>query len=197
MAREAAGIGEDDVGDARRAGVGNMSGAADGSGGSESEGFGESPAGVEGAAAAEGDARDVIRFDVGQERSQIADWLHRGTREPLASMGLYHYSMYVYTKQRKASEVDGRDFSTYVFADTHPQAAYRVQKLRVEEPFRVPRLFGFTMPVAESNAELNAMYKQALLRPLRVWRQGKEGDAFETMVDGRGSFTGPFEEWYG
>ena len=153
----------------RSEGFRSESDSEDSAGRSEDEGAGGSQAGVEGAHADGGDTRDMIRFDVGRERSQIVDWLHRGAREPLASMGLYHYSMYVYTVQRKASEVDGRDFSVYVFADTHPEAAYRVQKLRVEEPFRVPRLFGFTMPVAESNVELNAMCKQALLRPLRAW----------------------------
>ena len=34
------------------------------------------------------------------------DWLHRGDREPLKSMGMYHYAMYVYTAQGKDARCD-------------------------------------------------------------------------------------------
>mgnify|MGYP003318362655 CR=1 FL=1 len=36
-----------------------------------------------------------IGFEVSAERNQCVDWLHSGSREPLASMGMYVYCMYV------------------------------------------------------------------------------------------------------
>ena len=90
------------------------------------------------------------------------DWLHRGDREPLKSMGMYHYAMYVYTAQANPLHFDPQDFETYAFADTHPAAASRVQKLRVGAPFRVPKFFGFTMPSKEKEAEVNALFKSVI-----------------------------------
>ena len=87
-------------------------------------------------------------IDVGQQRTQQFDWLFRGDREALASMGLMHYSMFVYTihAPRGSSAAPADDFATFRFADTHPDCANRVQKLRVGEMCRVPRLCGFTIP---------------------------------------------------
>ena len=42
---------------------------------------------------------------------------------------MYHYAMYVYTAQGNPLHFDAQDFETYAFADTHPAAASRVQKL--------------------------------------------------------------------
>ena len=38
-------------------------------------------------------------FRVAPEHDLKTNWLHRGDREPLKSMGIYHYAMYVYTAQ--------------------------------------------------------------------------------------------------
>ena len=98
-----------------------------------------------------------VRFEVGEQSNQVTDWLPRGAREPLASMGMYHYAMFVYSTHADAFAFDAEDFVTYRFAESHPEAKRRVQKLRVEQVFRVPRLFGFTMPTAERDPETNAM----------------------------------------
>ena len=82
-------------------------------------------------------------------------------------MGIYHYAMFVYSVRGNPLHVDPDDFYTYPFAEAHPQYKYRVQKLRVEECFRVPRLCGFTMP-SVNDVEGQAMFKSVLLRPLRV-----------------------------
>ena len=49
----------------------------------------------EDATATDGDERAVpeLRFDVSNESNQCLDWLHRGNREPLASMPLYVLSL--------------------------------------------------------------------------------------------------------
>ena len=92
------------------------------------------------------EAEELVQFVAVSEQSQRLDWLHRGAREPLASMGFYHYSMFVYTAHVMAETVPGDDFEVYLFADTHPSAAFRVQKLRLDQACKVPRLSGFTMP---------------------------------------------------
>jgi hypothetical protein len=94
-----------------------------------------------------------MRMVATTEQSQRQDWLHRGGREPLASMGLYHYAMFVYTARVTAATVPPDDFETYLFAESHPSALYRVQKLRIDEACRVPRLFGFTMPRFDASEE--------------------------------------------
>ena len=105
---------------------------------------------------------------VAPDRSMKQDWLHRGDREPLASMGLYHYAMFVYSTQLPAKSVAADDFFTYRFGDGHPDADRRVQKLRVHELCRVPKVMGFTMPRedgASADRFRNAMFKSALFRP--------------------------------
>ena len=39
------------------------------------------------------DAQHVNEVHVSMTRGQQTDWLCRGSREPLASMGIYHYAM--------------------------------------------------------------------------------------------------------
>eukprot|EP00959_Pyramimonas_sp_CCMP1952_P167385 3498362-Pyramimonas_sp.AAC.1 len=87
-------------------------------------------------------------------------------------MGMYHYAMYVYTAKANPLHFDAGDFETYRFADTHPAALSRVQKLRVGAPFRVPKFFGFTMPSKEKDAEVNALFKSVLFRPLTPAEKG-------------------------
>ena len=68
--------------------------------------------------------------------------------EPLASMPLYVYAMYVYSAYGDPAKHSPNDYEVYRFAETHPSAGKRVQKLRIDECFKVPRIFGFTMPAA-------------------------------------------------
>ena len=134
-------------------------------------------------------------------RSQKLDWLHRGTCEPLASMGLLHYSMFVYTANVEASKVSEQDFLLYRFAETHPDCARRVQKLRLGEMYRVPRLFGFTMPRFDGSEEdkfRNASFKSVLMRPCAAPRDRytDELEPYMSLVDSQGSFGGPWLEWF-
>ena len=138
------------------------------------------------------------------------DWLHRGTREPLASMGILHYGMFVYTVHapRGAAAAPPDDFSTFRFADTHADCATRVQKLRVDEMFRVPRISGFTMPRfdgSEVDRFRNALFKSVLLRPVHMPRDPDPLDACDDspdlvapylgMVNSLGDFVEPWLAW--
>ena len=136
-----------------------------------------------------------VGFEVTAERNQCIDWLHRGYREPLASMGIYVYCMYVYTAHADPGTYDPQDFYVYRFADTHPGAGQRVQKLRVNEMFKVPRLFGFTMPRQDSEPEKNALFKSVLFKPVFA-EVHDQVEAFRTLVDERGYFQGPWEQWF-
>ena len=106
---------------------------------------------------------DGVRICLGQPVRQWDNYLLRSCREPLASMGLFHYSMYVYA--RKGCQLL-EDFATYLYADPHPLARQEVQKLRVDECFRVPRVFGMTMSQEAVEPEQNAMVKIVLFMPL-------------------------------
>eukprot|EP00973_Karenia_brevis_P064502 8961851-Karenia_brevis.AAC.1 len=83
-----------------------------------------------------GQQTHTFGFEVSSERNQVVDWLHRGRREPLASMGMYVYSMYVYSAHLDPDAYTDNDFAVYRFADTHPSAGKRVQKLRIDEMFK-------------------------------------------------------------
>ena len=149
-------------------------------------------------AGAEESSGQVVGFTARSAQSQIFDWLHRGSREPLASMGVAHYAMYVHTRSQKASSVPANDFETYLFDDTHPACARRVQKLRVRECWKIPRLFGFTMPCEAADPFRNALFKSVLFRPATP--SAEQADDRVTpllhMVDIRGEFQGPWAEWY-
>jgi len=140
---------------------------------------------------------DELRFVSTPERSARKDWLHRGSREPLASMGLYHYEMYVYTVNMQASCVPPDCFECYVFADTHPDCARRVQKLRLHEAYKVPRLNGVTMPRFEEDPLRNAMLKSMLFRPaFGGVRANDEVTPYEGFVDHAGDFQHTWLMWY-
>ena len=94
---------------------------------------------------------------------QWDSYLLRGSREPLASMGMYQYAMYVYSRKASHSK---EDFATYFYADPHPHVRSQVQKLRVDECFRVPRLFGMTLSPQVKDPERNALLKLVLFMPL-------------------------------
>ena len=149
---------------------------------------------------------------LGGQKSHDYDWLHRGTREPLASMGILHYGMFVYTVHapRGAAAAPPDDFSTFRFADTHDDCAVRVQKLRVDEMFRVPRLCGFTMPRfdgSEVDKFRNALFKSVLLRPVHMPRDPDPIDGEQAapdldlvapyldMVNSMGDFVEPWLAW--
>ena len=146
---------------------------------------------------------DVV-VDLARNRSQQFDWLHRGTREPLASMGMTHYSMFVYTTHapRGSAAAPPDDFATFRFIDTHPQCAFRVQKLRVSEMCRVPRLCGFTMPRfdgSEVDRFRNTLFKSVLLRPCQMSREHGCDDLVEpyiALVDSFGDFVEPWLAWF-
>ena len=149
---------------------------------------------------------------LGGQKSHDYDWLHRGTREPLASMGILHYGMFVYSVHapRGAAAAPPDDFSTFRFADTHDDCAVRVQKLRVDEMFRVPRLCGFTMPRfdgSEVDKFRNALFKSVLLRPVHMPRDPDPIDGeraapdldlvapYLGMVNSMGDFVEPWLAW--
>ena len=143
-----------------------------------------------------------LRMIATTEQSQRQDWLHRGRREPLASMGLYHYAMFVYTAHVSAATVPPDDFETYLFAESHPSAMHRVQKLRINEACRVPRLFGFTMPrfgASEEDTFRNTLFKSVLLRPWSPCpgpRSRDEVAACMAVVDEDGKFERPWLTWF-
>ena len=128
-----------------------------------------------------------VVFDCQVTSNQRTDWLHRGDDEPLASMGIYHYSMYVYTCNGDPFKIDPLDSFSFPFAATHPQCRHRVQKLRLSEPFRVPRLFGFTMP-SSNDPERQAMFKSILFRALRGCEARDEVRSFMCLVNDCGLF---------
>ena len=112
------------------------------------------------------------------------------------------YAIYVYAAWQDPSIFHARDFLVYRFADTHPQARYRVQKLRVFESFRIPRLFGLTLsPPLDPNGkpvEENAMYKSVLFRPLHASENPDNSpvEDYMALVDHKGSFVQPWRVWF-
>ena len=91
--------------------------------------------------------------------------------------------------------MDPSDFFTYPFADSHPECRWRAQKLRVSEVYRVPRLFGFSMP-SSNDQEAQGMFKSVLFRPLRVCRLGDDVEPFMSTVDDIGRFAPAWRAWY-
>jgi hypothetical protein len=128
------------------------------------------------------------------------NWLLRGSREPLSSMGLYHYTMYVHTQYARDP---APDFATYLYADLHPLCARHVQKLRVDEAFRVPRLNGFYFPAQGTNPEMNAMMKTLLFRPLALSPSAVDYgetailDMIGDCLDAGASFQSTWTRWFG
>ena len=121
-------------------------------------------------------------------------------------MGLMHYSMFVYTihAPRGSSAAPADDFATFRFADTHPDCANRVQKLRVGEMCRVPRLCGFTIPRfdgSEVDRFRNALIKSVLLRPCRMRRMRHSGtvdlvEPYLDLVNSMGDYVEPWLAWF-
>ena len=151
------------------------------------------------------DSNPAVSIHIAPDRSLKQDWLHRGDHPLLASMGLYHYAMFVYTTHVQADTVPSDDFFTYRFAPSHPDCRTRVQKLRVHETFRVPKLHGFTMPrddsgVAEDRFR-NAMFKSLLFCPVHVDpeqklpRSDELAAAFLTLVDSGGAYQDKWRKW--
>ena len=148
-------------------------------------------------------AAEDVSVRIARDRSMKQDWLHRGDREPLASMGLYHYAMFVYTTHLSASSVAADDFFTYRFAEGHPDASCRVQKLRVHELCRVPKVMGFTMPRedgASADRFRNTMFKSALFRPAYpvdgTSRKDELAAAMLSWVDSKGDYASEWKRWW-
>ena len=121
-------------------------------------------------------------------------------------MGLIHYSMFVYTTYgpRGSCAAPADDFATFRFADTHPDCASRVQKLRVGEMCRVPGLCGFMIPRfdgSEVDRFRNALIKSVLLRPCRVGRMHHAGEVdlvepYLNLVNSMGDYVEPWLAWF-
>jgi hypothetical protein len=112
-------------------------------------------------------------------------------------MGLYHYEMFVYAVHMSATSVSSECFECYVFADTHPDCATRVQKLRLHEAYKVPRLNGVTMPRFEDDAFRNTMLKSMLFRTASgAERASDEVTPYEGFVDEDGDFQQLWLSWY-
>ena len=141
-----------------------------------------------------------VVFDVSRHHSQWLDWLHRGEREPVASMGIWHYIMYVYTVCQDPLSFDTRDFVTYRFADSHPhlQYRYRVQKLRVFESYRIPRLFGLTLSSPSADPPGNSLFQSMLFLPVHGAKDSAADAVCDYMhlVDDTGSFVKPWQHWF-
>ena len=117
-----------------------------------------------------GAAMDLGGVVVGLGRScrQFENWLLRGRREPLASMGLYHYAMYVYESYGTEPVAD---FATYLYDALHPSCAKWAQKLRVDEAYCVPRLSGITFTACGDDPKQRnhaALQKLMLFKPLAL-----------------------------
>jgi len=145
----------------------------------------------------------ALSAHIAPDRSMKQDWLYRGDRQPLASMGLYHYAMFVYTTHLSANSIPADDFFTYCFSDGHPDAARRVQKLRVHDFYKVPKVMGFTMPREDgASADLfrNTMFKSVLFRPIHPKEGSSRRDemaaAMLAWVDATGAYSVEWKRWW-
>ena len=159
------------------------------------------------------DALEGASVGLGAPTPQFDTYLVRGCREPLNAMGLYHYCMWVYEKHQGNAD---EDFATYRFASLNRRSAQRVQKLRVDECFKVPRLSGLTIPyggkgASDENIEKAALMKLMLFKPFNIGERfcdpvsGFISDQSlfdvleeEVSTDGRGrlSYKPAWESWY-
>ena len=104
--------------------------------------------------------------------------------------------MCVHTASSSPCAYDAGDFVVYRFAPTHPQANRRVQLLRVDMPFKVPRLFGFTLaPPKKPKLFQNALGK-SVLRPIAATASAEPAEDFLPLVDDSGCFVGPWQKWF-
>ena len=121
----------------------------------------------------------------------LTDYEFRGHREPLCSMGLYHYAMYVYkVPMPEEGEPGERDWLLYHFAAGHPDEETHVQRLRAYRGYKVPLLLGWTHCTEAKDPEENAKYKAALLRSYHG------SDGYGVLVDADGLFAGHWAEWF-
>ena len=176
----------------------------DGATGVDAEGPRDVPSGSSARDAAADGCGDVV-IDLGRRSRAFDNWLYRGQREPLASMGLYHYAMFVY--ETTVREVV-TDFATYAYDVMHSECAKRVQKLRLDECFRVPRLHGITLPAETTIAkrEQAALMKTMLFRPLSL-ASGCSMDGDDAVLEMLGdpcdsdcsdlSYQPEYIRWYG
>ena len=91
-------------------------------------------------ASADIDAVDPMKEAVMRLSNQVdyfGSWLLRGERNPLRAMGLWHYSMFVYSVGEKDAM---SDFATYRYHSAHINYELTAQKLRLDEAPRVVRL---------------------------------------------------------
>ena len=108
--------------------------------------------------------------------SSYDDWMWRGDDPIVRDMSWYVYCMWVYRVELQAPLGHAPRHPRHVdieFAQHYHLHKTHIQRLATE--FRVPLFEGFTMPSATHDAEVAAMYKQLLLRPMAV-KAGAEPD---------------------
>lgn len=145
-------------------------------------------------------AEDPTRITLASTVRQFDNYIHRGCRQPLGCMGLYHYAMYVYQHWDKAPQID---FATYLYGVEHPKANCEVQKLRLDEAFRVPRLFGATLPAKSKDPETNALIKTILFRSISFPDGASDCESEEVLremftcfLDDKASYLSSWDSWF-
>ena len=91
------------------------------------------------------------------------DWLHRGSNDPLASMTLYVYAMYVDIRAANDTYENDMELATFSFDSHYVKASSHVQVL-LQSP-RTPYLHGITVPSRSKDRITNALAHQILFRP--------------------------------
>ena len=100
--------------------------------------------------------------------------------------------------------VDGtldEDFATYFYHVSSPSSRSRIQRLRVDESFRVPKVSGANYP-GEGSPEESALQKTILFRPMRLPEAEFAYDdnalvgVMEEFVDSSGSLVAGWTKWF-
>ena len=118
--------------------------------------------------------------------STLEDYLYRGSHPILAPMSFQVYAMWVYrierpprtgTRQTAPRFIDLDFDASYGLCGSHLQ--------RIATELRVPMFQGFTMPPTRDDPETACLYKQLVVRPLRVsCDEGQDtGDAINRAFD--------------
>ena len=90
------------------------------------------------------------------------DWLHRHEHEPLASMPLYVYAMYVDIRAAHDTYENDMELASFCFDPHYVKASSHVQVL-LRAP-RTPYLHGITVPSRAKDRITNALAHQILFR---------------------------------
>ena len=108
--------------------------------------------------------QDGMKSDVTFSNDSFYDhWLHRGSTEPLHSMTLYVYAMWVHVCLANDTHANPLALGSFRFDAHYVKAKNHVQVL-LKEP-RTPYLHGFTVPSRAKDLLTNALAHQILFRP--------------------------------